>query len=346
MKKIIALCILMLLMVGTGVFAQDDNELIVLTHNSFNVTESVLQDFEAETGISVVLLQLGDTGTMVNQLVLSRNNPLGDVVFGVDNTFLNRVLDNDVFVAYESELLVNVPEDLILDEEHRVTPVDYGDVCLNYDVAYFEENDLAVPDSLEALLEEDYRGLLVVQNPAVSSPGLAFLLVTIEVFGTEGDYTYLDYWQGLVDNDVLVTEDWSNAYYGEFTAGGGDGTRPLVVSYASSPPFTVDPETGVAASASVVADGTCFRQVEFAGIVAGTEKEALAQQFIDFLLDKPFQDDLSSTMYVFPVSTEAELPEDFANFAQIPDAPVYFDAASLDENREEWILAWTEIVLR
>lgn len=346
MKKILGICVFLLLIAtSAGVFAQED-ELIVLSHNSFNVTESLLLEFEAETGISVVILYLGDTGTMVNQLVLSKNNPLGDVVFGVDNTFLNRVLDNDIFIPYESELLVNVPDDLILDEEHRVTPIDYGDVCLNYDLEYFTMNNLVVPDSLEDLLEEDYRGLLVVQNPAVSSPGLAFLLVTIDAFGTEGDYTYLDYWQGLVDNDVLVTEDWSNAYYGEFSAGGGDGTRPLVVSYASSPPFTVDPESGLASSGSVVGDGTCFRQVEFAGIIAGTEKEAQAQQFIDFLLDRPFQEDLPLSMYVFPVSTEAELPEDFANFAQIPDAPVYFDSDLLDENREEWILAWTEVVLR
>lgn len=345
MKRILGLWVLLLLVVNTAALAQDD-ELVVLGHNSFNVTEQLLLDFEAETGISVTLLQLGDTGTMVNQLLLSKNNPLGDVVFGVDNTFLNRLVENDIFVPYESELLVNVPEDLILDPEYHVTPIDYGDVCINYDISYFAEHELPVPASLEDLLNEEYRGLLVVQNPAVSSPGLAFLLVTIDAFGTEGDYTYLDYWQGLVDNDVLVTEDWSNAYYTEFTAGGGDGTRPLVVSYASSPPFTIDPETGEATTESIVADGTCFRQVEFAGIIAGTEKEAQAQQFIDFMLDTPFQEDLTLSMYVFPVSTEAELPEDFANFAQIPDVPVYFDSELLDENREEWILAWTEVVLR
>jgi thiamine transport system substrate-binding protein len=319
----------------------------VLSHDSFAFSERVLVDFEAETGMTVELLRAGDTGTMVNQAILSKNNPLADVLFGIDNTFLTRALDEDIFIPYESPLLETVPDTFILDPEHRVTPIDYGDVALNYDIAYFEENDIPVPTSLADLTDEAYTGLLVVQNPATSSPGLAFLMATVSEFGEDGDYTYLDYWTDLRANDVLIVEDWTTAYYSEFTLAGGD--RPLVVSYASSPPAEVlfaDPPVDSAVTGSVVADGTAFRQIEFAGILAGTENEAAAQAFIDFLLSVPFQEDMPLNMFVFPVNTEAELPEVFVEYTEVAENPAELPFAEIEANRESWIQAWTETVIR
>lgn len=320
--------------------------LTLVTHDSFNVSEDILARFEDDTGIDVEILRLGDAGTMVNQSILTKENPLGDVMFGIDNTFLGRALDNDLFIPYESSLLEQVDEEFRLDLEMRVTPIDYGDVCLNYDIAYFEDHELPVPDNLIDLIDPAYTGLLVVQNPAASSPGLAFLLTTIAAFGTEGNYTYLDFWSDLVANDVLVANDWSDAYFTHFTMGGGDGARPLVVSYASSPPFTIDPESGEALTRSIVADGMCFRQIEFAGILSGSQKVEQAQQFIDFMLSLPFQEDMPLQMFVFPVNREATLPPEFEQFALIPEDPVDVDPAELDAQRQEWIQAWTEIVLR
>lgn len=349
MFRVFILLVMGLLLV-LPVQAQDDTTLILVTHDSFNVSEEVLAQFEEESGISVQVLRSGDAGTMVNQSILSRNNPLGDVLFGIDNTFLSRALDNDLFVPYESPLLEDVPESFVLDEEHRVTPVDYGDVCLNYDVAYFAENDLPLPESLADLTDERYRGLLVVENPATSSPGLAFLLATVGAFGTEGDYTYLDFWAELVENDVLVVDGWETAYYGEFSAGAGSqGTRPLVVSYASSPPVEVyfaeePPET--APTGAIVADETCFRQIEFAGILNGTEKVEAAQQLIDFMLSQEFQEDVPLQMFVFPVKPDTTLPDVFVEYATVADNPVSVDPAEIDAHREEWIEAWTETVLR
>ncbi|WP_228845246.1 thiamine ABC transporter substrate-binding protein [Phototrophicus methaneseepsis] len=348
MKSPIRFIIVVMVVLSTAIFAraQDTETLRVLTHDSFNVSEDVLTAFEEETGITVEILRAGDAGQVVNQSILAAGNPLGDVLYGVDNTFLSRALENDLFIPYQSPLLENVDESFIFDDAYSVTPIDYGDVCLNYDIGYFEENELALPDSLEALTDEAYQGLLVVENPATSSPGLAFLLATINQFGTEGDYTYLDYWTDLVENDVLITDGWSDAYYTYFTAASEDGTYPLVVSYASSPPVTYDEDLEAATTASIVADGTCFRQIEYAGILNGTEKEEVAQQFIDFLLSVDFQEDLTLQMYVFPVNEEAELPELFADYAQIPENPVLLDVVDIEENREAWIEAWTETVLR
>ena len=330
-------------------FAQDEPVTITLvTHDSFNVSDELIANFQEESGIVVEILRAGDAGQVVNQSVLSAGNPLGDVLFGVDNTFLSRALNAEIFIPYESPLLENVDEQFILDDTFSVTPIDYGDVCLNYDIAYFEDNDLAIPTSLADLTSSDYEGLLVVENPATSSPGLAFLMATVAEFGEpseENEYSYLDFWTDLVTNDTLIAEDWSTAYYGNFTQGSEDGTYPLVVSYASSPPFTYNEETEMATTASIVADGTCFRQIEFAGILEGTEHEQEAQQVIDWMLSVEFQQDVPEQMFVFPVNSEAKLPELFAEYAQIPDVPANLDYADIEENRDMWIQDWLETVL-
>lgn len=341
--------LVLVLLLGLPAAAQED-VLTLVTHDSFNVSEKVLAAFEAETGITVEILRSGDAGSMVNQSILSKANPLGDVLFGIDNTFLSRALNNDLFLPYQSPALDNVAEEFILDPEYRVTPIDYGDVCLNYDAAYFAENDLALPESLDDLTDPAYKGLLVVENPATSSPGLAFLLATIGVYGTEGDYTYLDYWADLVANEVRVEDGWETAYYGSFSgSAGSEGTYPLVVSYASSPPVEVyfaetPPQT--APTGAIVAPGMCFRQIEFAGILNGTDNIEAAQQFVDFLLGLDFQEDLPLQMFVFPVNPDANLPEIFVEYAQVAEEPAQVDSSEIDMHREEWIRAWTEVVLR
>jgi thiamine transport system substrate-binding protein len=338
-----------LLLIAMPARAQNDT-LTLVTHDSFNASETVLAQFEEATGLTLEIVRLGDAGTVVNQSILSRDNPLGDVLFGVDNTFLSRALEADIFVPYESPLLADIPDEFKLDPESRVTPIDYGDIALNYDVGYFEENELALPGTLEDLTLPEYRGLLVVQNPATSSPGLAFLLLTLAQFGTEGDYTYLDYWRDLIDNDVYISDDWTDAYYNQFSGSTGSlGTRPLVVSYASSPPaevFFADPQPEAAPTGAIVTEGMAFRQIEFAGILRGAENVEGAQKFIDFMLSVPFQEDMPLQMFVFPVNPQARLPEVFAELAEIPESPVTMDIAEIDENRETWLQEWTESVIR
>jgi thiamine transport system substrate-binding protein len=325
--------------------AETPQTLTVMSHDSFAISEEVIKAFEEEHNAQIVLLPSGDAGAALNQAILAKDNPLADVFFGVDNTFMSRALDAGIFVPYESPMLAEIDDTLKLDASSRLLPVDFGDVCLNYDIAYFEENGLTVPQSLDALTDPAYADLLVVENPATSSPGLAFLLATIAQFGEDG---YLDYWQALRDNGVLVVNGWEDAYYGHFTVA-SDGERPLVVSYASSPPaefIFADPPVEAPPSASITAPGTCFRQVEFVGILAGTQNEALAQAFIDYMLSVPFQEDIPLNMFVFPANTNAALPEAFIDWAQLSDQPAAVDPALIEANRETWIEAWTNTVLR
>lgn len=314
------------------------------THDSFNISESVLEEFTAETGITVEVLPSGDAGAMVNQAILSKANPQGDVLFGIDNTFLSRALDEDLFVAYESPALDGVTDEVQLDDEHRVTPIDTGDVCLNYDKAGLDAAGLAAPSSLDDLIDPAYAGTLVVENPATSSPGLSFLLATVAEYGEDG---WQDYWTSLADNDIEVAAGWEEAYYGSFSgSAGSEGDRPVVVSYASSPPaeviFAEEPLDD--APTGVVVD-SCYRQIEFAGILSGTEHEAEAQQLIDFMLSETFQSDIPLNMFVYPV-TDVELPEEFVQYGATAEDPYLVDADVVADNRDDWIEEWTEIVLR
>lgn len=315
--------------------------LTIIAHDSFagGVTDETFASFTSESGIEVEVLPAGDAGALVSQAILTKDNPVADVLFGIDDTFLSRGLDEDLFVPYESPLLDSVPDELELDPEHRVTPIDFGDVCLNYDKAAFA--DTPPPASLDDLTDPAYRGMLVVESPATSSPGLAFLLATIAAYGEEG---WQGYWRELVANDVAVVPDWDTAYYAEFTRYGGD--RPIVVSYASSPPAEVIyAETPLdEAPTGVVTDG-CWRQIEFAGILAGTPYPEAAGRLIDYLLSVELQETIPLSWFVFPANAEAELPEEFIRFTEIPEAPLRLDSADIDANRERWIDEWTGIVL-
>jgi thiamine transport system substrate-binding protein len=319
----------------------------LITHDSFALSDAVLASFQAQTGTALQVLRAGDAGSMVNQAILTRDNPLADVLFGVDNTFLSRALDAGIFEPYEAAGLDQVPEALRLDPERRVTPIDYGDVCLNLDLEAFAEGGLPRPERLEDLLRPELRGRTVVENPATSSPGLAFMLATIARFGEQGEYTWRTYWSDLRANDVLVTAGWEDAYYGRFSGGSGEGDRPIVVSYASSPVAEVvyasPPPT--TAPTAVMLDG-CFRQIEFAGVLAGARAPGAARAVVDFLLSPAVQEDIPLTMFVYPASSAAQLPEAFTQFTQVPAEPGTLDPALIGANRDRWIEEWTDTVLR
>lgn len=316
--------------------------LTLMSHDSFaaGVTTETFAAFTEATGIEVRVLPAGDAGSMVNQAILTRDNPVADLLFGVDNNFLSRALDAEIFRPYESSLLGSVPDEFELDDQHRVTPIDRGDVCLNYDLEYFS-GERRPPLNLEQLVNPEYRDLLVVEHPGTSSPGFAFLLSTIATFGEDG---WQDYWRALVDNGVKVAMDWDTAYYGDSTWWGGD--RPLVVSYASSPPAEVifaDPPTDEAITG--VIDEGCYGQIEFAGILEGTGNETEAGLLIDFMLSPQFQSQVPLSWFVFPVNESVELPDEFVAHTVVPAAPNRLDLDLVEENRERWIEEWTEIVL-
>jgi thiamine transport system substrate-binding protein len=331
--------------IPAGAGDDDDGVTITLvTHDSFAVSEQVLRAFTRETGITVEILRAGDAGTALNQVILTKDAPLGDVFFGVDNTFLTRALDAGIFQQYGSSELADIGDEYELDPEHRVNPIDHGDVCINYDKRWFSDHDLAVPTSLADLTKKRYKGLLVTENPATSSPGLAFLLATRAKFGEDG---WDAYWERLRANDVEVVAGWEEAYNGSFSGGEGNGERPLVVSYASSPAAAVyfsDPRPKTSPVGTMLS--SCFRQVEGVGILRGTEHPNETRELVDFMLSERFQADLPLQMFVFPVRDDTPLPPVFEKFADVPEHPLHLLPGVIGFNRDRWIDEWTDTVLR
>ena len=319
--------------------------LTVMTHDSFAASESVIAAFEQANNVKVAFLKSGDAGAALNKAILTADAPLADVFYGVDNTFLSRALAAGIYMPYGSALLTQIPDEYKLDPQQRALPVDFGDVCINYDKTYFASHSLAVPGSLEDLAKPAYNRLLVVENPATSSPGLAFLLATIKHFGTAG---YLDYWKTLRANGVVVVDGWETAYYTNFSGSSGHGSQPMVVSYASSPAaevvFAATPLTD-APTVSILGPGTCFRQIEFVGILKGTKNLVMAEKFVDFMLGQQFQEDMPLQMYVYPVNSAARLPDVFTKYAQVPDQPAILDPSVIAANRDQWVQSWTQTVL-
>jgi thiamine transport system substrate-binding protein len=346
LRALVALVLAVLCLAAAACGGDDEaqpGEVVLVAHDSFAVSKDVVAAFGAETGLKLRILQSGDAGEVLNKALLTAGNPSGDVLFGIDDNLLSRALAEDLFVEYASSERDAIAEPFRTDET-RVTPIDHGEVCLNVDRGWFASRGLDPPSKLEQLTDPRYRDLTVVENPATSSPGLAFLLATIVRFGDDG---WQDYWRALRANGVRVTDGWEDAYTQQFSgAAGSPGKRPIVVSYATSPAaeviFAGKPleESPTAA----VEDG-CFRQVEYAGILRGAPNEEGARRLIDFLLAERFQADVPGSMFVYPVREGVPLPPEFEQHAIVPAEPLTMDAERIAAGRDRWIDEWTEIVL-
>ncbi|MGP9018266.1 thiamine ABC transporter substrate-binding protein [Streptomyces sp. BR1] len=321
----------------------------LVSHDSFAASDAVLKEFTAQTGYTVKVLKSGDAGAALNQEILTKGSPRGDVFFGVDNTLLSRALDNGIFTPYTAKGLDRVAADVQLDKDkHRVTPIDSGDICVNYDKKYFADKKLTPPSSFDDLIKPEYKNLLVTENVATSSPGLGFLLGSVAKYGDDG---WQDYWKKLKANGLKVDDGWEQAYNQDFSGSAGGkkakADRPLVVSYASSPPAEVvyaKPQPSEAPTA--VATGTCFRQTEFAGLLKGAKNEAGGKALLDFLITKKFQEDMPLNMFVNPVVKDAALPEVFTKFGATSSEKHDVAPDKISKNREQWVKTWSSLVLK
>jgi thiamine transport system substrate-binding protein len=309
---------------------------VVVAHDSFVLPKPLERRFEKESGYDLVIRQSGDAGALTNKLVLTKDDPLGDVAFGVDNTFASRALEEGVFSPYDAQLPDGAEQyQLEGDDDHRLTPIDNASVCVNIDDTWFADHDLAPPKTLDDLTKPAYKDMFVVPGAATSSPGMAFLLATIAAYGDQ----WPDYWTELMDNGAKLTAGWSDAYEVDFTQGGGHGDRPIVLSYDSSPAFTV--KDGKSTTSALL--DTCFRQVEYAGVLDGAGNPEGAEALIDFLLSPEVQASLPDSMYVFPVAAGTPLPKDWAKFAEQPQTPYSVDPGDISAHRDEWLREWSDV---
>jgi len=321
--------------------AEPGSTVVLVTHESFGLPKKLMRRFERDTGLNLDVRPSGDAGALTNKLVLTKENPIGDVAFGVDNTFASRALDEDVFAEYDADLPAGADTYALEEGGDRLAPVDQASVCVNVDTQWFADHDQTPPRTLEDLADPAWRDQLAIPGASTSSPGMAFLLATIAEYGEDG---WQDYWSRLMDNGAKVTGGWNDAYFVDFTGGAEKGTRPIVVSYDTSPAFTIDKASGESTTAALL--DTCFRQVEYAGVLENAENPAGAHELVDFLLSDEVQAALPDSMYVFPVSDTVELPTDWATHATRPDNPYAVDPGTIAEKRKDWLTEWTDVISR
>jgi thiamine transport system substrate-binding protein len=324
------------------------NTLTIMSHDSFNLSTDVIAEFERTNKVKLQFLKAGDAGGALNRALLTKANPLADVFFGVDNTFLSRAMDADAFEPYAPQGFDQVAAEFKLDPQNRLIPIDYGFVNLNYDRSSDVFAGIDEPGNLrlEDLTQPNFKGKVVVLNPASSSPGLAFMLATVEYFGQD---KWLEWWTQMRQNEVVVVDSWETAYFTNFSGSAGKGPQPIVVSYATSPAYEVvasegklsEPPTG-----NIMPPKGAFRQIEFAGILKGTKNLELAKKWMDYMLSRRVQDDIMPQMVVYPVLPDAVIPEVYQEFAPLPAQPAALDPATIAQNRDTWIQQWTRTVLR
>lgn len=331
----------------------EQRKVVLLTHDSFALSKDVMAEFTKSTGYELTLVQPGDAGVTLNQAILQKQNPVADVMFGIDNTFLSRGLDEGIFEPYSPAAASQIPDELRQGTDGVVTPIDRGDVCVVLDKRYFEgAGKPPAPQTLDDLTKPEYRDLTVVENPSVSSPGLSFLLATIAAKGQnpsspDGVPAWQSYWSALRDNGVTVVDGWTEAYEGEFSAGGGNGKRPIVVSYATGPAADIvfsNPKRDKPHVA--VMDQTCFQQIEYAGVLAGARNPAGARAWIDYMLSERVQADIPLQMFVYPVVPGTPIPAVFEKWAATPADPWRMEPKTIGERRDEWIRQWTDVMAR
>jgi len=319
----------------------EGNEVVLLTYDAFALPDKAAAEFERRTGAKVKVVANGDTGAMLSGALLSAGSPDADVIFGIDNTIATQATSQPLLEDYTPKGASSVPAEVKLPGKlgGRLTPIDTGDVCINIDSAWFTQHGVAPPETLADLTDPRYKDLLVVESPVTSSPGVAFLLATVEASGEQG---FADYWQKLKDNGVRVAPSWDQAYQQDYTVSGGD--RPLVVSYASSPPAEVVYSEGKRTEpASSVMTASCVSQVEYAGVLAGAEHPVLARELVAFMLDTPWQAALPLSNFVYPV-TDVPLPPEFRKWAPRPADPIRVDAEAVGRNRDKWIEQWRSVM--
>ncbi|RXZ45679.1 thiamine ABC transporter substrate-binding protein [Crenobacter cavernae] len=324
------------LLLAVGAIHAQAAELRLMTHASFELPKPLIADFERQAGVKLTVIKAGDAGEMLNKLILTRANPIADVVYGIDNTLAAKAVKAGVLDAAPTvKTAYALPGGL--------AAIDYGVVTLNVDKAWFAKNKKALPRTLAELATPAYKDLFVVQNPATSSPGLAFLVATVDAMGEEAAFAW---WAKLRDNGLKVAKGWSEAYYTDFSKNGG--ARPIVVSYATSPAAEVfygKEKLNDAPTASLPLPGASFLQVEGAAPVKGGREPAAARRFVAWLQSAPVQKALQTGMWMYPAVPGTTLAPVF-RFAPQPAGVKPVDAAKIDENAQRWVTRWTRVVIK
>ena len=326
----------------TGTATPAPPELVVSTYGAFVDAPStspgpwIKEAFESEFDAT---LRFATPDSEINYYIerAGRNVDIdADVYVGLSVNALIRIdeqLDSGLFTPIDGLAgQGDVKSDLLFDPEGRAVPFDTGYVSLVYDETQGDYDDFSAPETFEGLLEAEYEGDLLAQNPTSSTTGRSFLLHTINEFGEDG---YLDYWADLQDNGVRVLDDWSSSYtaYSEEEA-------PMVVSYSTDQVYAARSDEDLAQHQIRFLNDQGYANPEGMSVFEGTDTPELARSFLEFMLRPDVQGEIAQRNVAFPATTTADLPDSFATYAKEPPEGVTFTYDALRDSLSTWTEAW------
>ena len=340
MRKFSAIFFIIVI-IGISVFSffnsrshsDSETDLTIYAYDSF-VSEwgpgpKIFPVFEKKYGIKLSVISAGDAGQVLQRAIIEKDNVKADLLIGIDNNLLARAIAENILSPYKSKNLDKIPEELVFDKTNRVTPFDYGYFSIIYD----SEKILNPPASLDDLLKPEYADSLILMDPRTSSPGLGFMLWTKVAFGNN----FGEYWKNLMPSVLTITDGWDSGY-GLFT----EGEAPMVLSYTTSPAYHAEYENTERYRAAIFPAGH-YMQIEGMGIVKGAKNRKVAEEFIDFILENEFQNEIPLTNWMYPVRTDLTLPDSF-NMAPKPEISLMISPEEIDIHLSEWIEEWINAV--
>ena len=334
---------LLLVVICLASYGQDDRPpFVVYTYDSFaswGPASAIEQAFEAMYPADVRFVAVADSRSMLTRLRQEREagRQGADVFIGIEAADLARTRELDLFLPLQPEDVPNlsvVPQSLLLDPSGSLIPYEHGYITFVYDSEQVDTTTLA--RTFEELLDPRYRNQIILEDPRMSSPGLSFLLWTIDRFGDPG---YLDYWRQLAPNVLTVTGGWGEAY-DLFLA----GEASIVLSFSTDTAYSVI-DHGSARHKVMLLDNQGYRNVYFMGVVQGTEHFDWATAFLDLVLSPEIQSLIPTTEWMFPANPEALLPVSFYQYAVTPPQPVMIAPGEVLAHLDRWLREWALVIL-
>ncbi|WP_059122595.1 thiamine ABC transporter substrate binding subunit [Vibrio sp. MEBiC08052] len=315
-----------ILSLTTGLVQAKSPELTVYTYDSFTSEwgpgPAIKQAFEARCHCELNYVALDDGVSILNRLRLEGNHSQADIVLGLDDSLMAEAKQTGLLAKHHVDTTaLTLPNGW------------HDDVFIPYDYGYFAfvyRKDLLPnpPHSLKALVEQAPDLKIIYQDPRTSTPGQGLLLWMKSVYGDQAAQA----WQQLAEKTVTVTKGWSEAY-SMFLKGESD----MVLSYTTSPAYHQVAEQDDRYTAAEFSEGH-YMQVEVAAKLAGSPHQALADQFMQFILSDDFQSVIPTTNWMYPVTSVA-LPDAYSHLS-IPKKALQFSAPQIAENRKHWIREW------
>ncbi|MCQ2249385.1 MAG: ABC transporter substrate-binding protein [Treponema sp.] len=313
-----------------GCSGKKDSTLKVYSIIHESETEVICDLFTKKTGIQVQYLR-ASTGELVNRLISEKDNPQADVLFGGATSYHLLARDAGALEPYVSPEAAGYP-DYALSADGSYTGFCVLTLGIGYNTGRFAEKfpDVEVPRTWDDLLNERFKGEIVLTNPQASSTAYLFVQNQLQRLGMDGGWDYLSALAPLV---------------GQFPDSGsapakllGTGEYSIGVSYLHMMAKYKDQGFDV----DYVAPPRSVGDVDCIAITRNAAHMEEAKKFVDFILSAEAQEVLSGLNYTIPANPRAKLKEGSITLDQID--LIDYDSKAAADQKSQVLARWAEVV--